>query len=75
MIDRYQRFEGTCRLRLQDRGVSQKDRAGLGKFLLALASQVILGSESRGTHYHTSRSLDSGILTPLYPPRGGGVLH
>jgi hypothetical protein len=40
--------------------ISGQRRAGWCKLLLTLASTVILGSESRGTHDHILRSHDSG---------------
>jgi hypothetical protein len=73
MTDRYQHFGGTCCFRLQDRGLSQEARVGSGKLLLALASPVILGSESWGTHYHISMSRDSVFLTTtVLPAKRGG---
>jgi hypothetical protein len=42
-------------------------------FLLALASTVIVGSESHGTHYHASLSDASGNLHNPKPPFNDGV--
>jgi hypothetical protein len=70
MTDRYQRFGGNCCLRLQDRGLSQKARVGSAKLLLILASPGILGSESRGTHYHISISRRTRVLH--VPAKRGG---
>jgi hypothetical protein len=49
----------------EDYNMNSHLRIGSGKSLLALASTVILGSESHGTHDHTFLSDGSGSLQTL----------
>jgi hypothetical protein len=49
-----------------NRAASMWFLVGSGKLLLALASKVILGSESCGTHDHTLLFHDSGSCATLF---------